>query len=144
MNAPHVLLKPDLGHKAYRLRCKFTIGAAPSRDFLDKAKYAAAEKFVQDMAKQGWVHVSRFGFHMTGPFPAMRAKQVSRRLRVPSAKDMLPAVLQGATFRAPEMYGVQTVPVLGESEDWDYELASVFVHKTILVEHPDRHEEMLA
>lgn len=142
MNAPQLLLKPDLGYKAYRLRCKFTIGADPRPEFLQKAKYAAAEQFREDMHKQGWEYVERYGFHMTGPRPAMSARPVAKRMRVPSAREMLPHVAQGARFLAPEAYGVQNVPLIGESEDWEYEIAGIFVHKTILVESPDLHEEM--
>lgn len=139
-----LLLRPDLGKRAYRLRCRFRIGAKPRKDFLNKAKVKAAEKFVEDMRHQGWEYVDRFGFRMTGPFPAMDAIAIPRRVRVPSAREMEAGVRQGNPYRAPAFYGVQSVPDINASDNWDYELAAVFVHKTILMEYPDLHEEIRA
>lgn len=136
--------RPDLGKKAYRLHCKFSIGNHPRPEFLKKATYAAADRFVVDMHKQGWEYVEKFGWDRTGPFPAMRAVALPKRVRVPSAREMLAGVKQGNPYRAQAFYGVQSVPLINESEDWEYRLAGVFVHKTILTEYPDRHEEIRA
>src|SRR3972149_2404234 len=137
-----LLLRPDLGKRAYRLRCRFRIGQKPRRDFLEKAKYAAAEKFVADMRRQGWEYVERYGFSMTGPFPSLDPIAIPKRVRVPSAHEMLAGVRQGNPYRAEPVYGVQSVPLLSESDDWQYELAGVFVHKTILTEYTDPDEEI--
>ena len=144
MNAPQLLLRPDLGKRAYRLRCQFHIGQRPRRDFLERAKYAAAEKFIADMHRQGWEYVERYGFRMIGPFPTLRPIAIPKRVRVPSAREMLEGVKQGNPYRAAPSYGVQNVPLVAESEEWTYELAGVFVHKTILMDYPDQHEEIRA
>ena len=53
---------------------------------------------------------------------------------------MLPMILQGAKFRDEGGSMAINVPILSESENWEYELSGVFVHKTMLVEQPDKGE----
>lgn len=141
-----LLLRPDLGKKAYRLKCRFLIGAYPSERTLEKAKFHAADLFIQDLAKQGWENVSKHGFKMSGPFAAVQVINLPKRSQqerwhTPS-KDMIAAVSAGykPPPPPPESY-VQTVPDVAESEDWEFELAGVFVHSTIMTELPDLHEE---
>lgn len=144
---PELLLRPDLGKKAYRLRCRFSVGAFPSERSLEKAKYAAAEMFVTDMAKQGWHYLDRHGFKMTGPYPAVEVVQLPKRSQqerwhVPSA-DIMSAVATGTRIGRIAQDGgyAKPVPLLAESDRWEFELAAVFTHKTILTEYPDKHEE---
>lgn len=137
-----LIARPDLGKKAYRLRCKFRIGRHPRPAFLENAKFAAADRFIEDMAKRGFEYVDRYGFTMTGPRAAIDVIAIPHRVRVPSAREMMAAVRQGARFLAQDDYGVQSVPLVTESAEWEYELAAVFVHKTILMEYADLHEEI--
>ena len=136
-----VITRPDLGKKPYRLRCRFRIGALPGERWLEKAKYAAAQQFVDDMAGRGFEYVDHFGFRMTGPYPALVpvTVRVPRRL---TAREMLPGVMAVNPYRA----GIETlacaVPLLDESEYWEYGLAGVFLHVAILTDTPDPHEEM--
>ena len=140
------LVRPDRGKRAYRLRCRFQIDAFPKASFLEKAKYAAAEAFVRDMAKRGWQHVEKYGFRMTGPFPATVTVNLPKRSQqmpwaIPS-RDLLPAIQAGYRFGPRESSSpyISEVPLLGETDRWEYELAGVFVHETILTESPDEHE----
>ena len=141
-----LLLRPDLGKKAYRLRCRFVIGAYPSARMLEKAKYHAADLFVADMAKQGWQYVSRHGFTLKGPFPATVTIELpnvgqQERWHVPS-KELLPAVQAGYRARTGVDGGyAQPVPLLTDTDAWEFELAGVFTHATIMTEVPDAHEE---
>ena len=144
MGYANLLLRPDLGKKAYRLRCRFTVPAFPRKDWLDKAKVTAAEAFVRDMAKQGFEYVDKYGFEMTGPFaPLVRGSLPKRHEQErwhQSSREMLPGLMRGVAPRASGGGYVSVVPSLNETEQWDYELKGVFVHKTILVEQPDSHE----
>ena len=135
----NLLLRPDLGKKAYRLKCRFRIGAFPKQQFLDKAKIQAADWFVGDMHKRGFEYVDRYGFRMKGPFSAIDPMTLRRPKRI-SSRQMLPMILQGAKFRDEGGSMAINVPILSESENWEYELSGVFVHKTMLVEQPDKGE----
>lgn len=144
---PELLLRPDLGKKAYRLRCRFRIGAFPSERTLEKAKYEAAGLFVRDMAKQGWQHVEKHGFRMSGPFAAVETISLPKRSQqerwhTPS-RELLPAMLAGYRVPSPSSNGsyVKSVPPIAETDSWEFELAAVFVHETILTELPAPHEE---
>ena len=142
---PEILIRPDRGKKAYRLKCRFVIDAFPSERFLDKAKYAAAEQFVRDMEKQGWRHEPQHGFKMTGPYPATEIVNLPKRSEqekwnIPS-RDLLAAVQAGYRLDSPAASYVKPVPLITETDRWEFELAGVFLHETILTESPDPHEE---
>ena len=134
-----LLLRPDLGKRAYRLRCRFSVGAFPKEDWLGKAKVAAAEKFIEDMAKHDWHYLEHHGIRMTGPFAAMQAMSLPPRHQQEKWhwNARMPFLPRGLSNDVP----VVTVPSLDESDKWEYELAAVFVHDTILTESPDPDEE---
>ena len=142
-----LLLRPDLGKKAYRLKCRFVIGAYPSEGTVEKAKYHAADLFIADMAKQGWQYVSRHGFTMKGPFPATQMimlpkRSEQERWHTPS-RELLSAAQAGYRARTGADGGyVRPVPLLSDTDAWEFELAGVFTHDTILTEVPDPHEEI--
>jgi hypothetical protein len=144
----HVLLRQKRDKKAYRLRCRFKIDSLPRPEWLEKAKFAAAERFVEDMRKQGWEYVGKFGFKMTGPFPATETVILPKRgeqarWHLPSA-DLLPAIEAGYRIgQTPASDYTQEVPLLGETGCWEYELAGVFAHEQILTEYADPHEERM-
>ena len=139
---PEVLLRPDLGKRPYRLKCRFITNSFPSERMLEKAKYEAAGLFVRDMAKQGWQHVDGYGFKMSGPFPATETiilpkRSDQERWHTPSAE-----ILDTQGFRRrPQQQYATTVPQLTETDSWEFELAAVFIHDTLLTEVPDEHEE---
>lgn len=140
-----VLVRPDRGYRAYKLKCRFAVEARPNPRFLEKAKYVAAEAFVRHMAMQGWTYLDKYGFKMTGPYPTVQSVVLPKhsqqgRWHEPSA-EIMAAVEAGARYRAPRNGLVSTVPLLGETDKWDYELVGVFVRKTIMAEVPDSHEE---
>ena len=149
MDHVSLLLRPDLGKKPYRLKCRFVFDAAPRnllrveiwKRELEKAKFQAAEMFVADMAKQGWEHVPKHGFHLRGPFPATPEPVQLKAPRVLTARELLPMVRAG--YRPPEEpdTGVTLVLPLGENDTWEWELQAVFIRNTILTDVPDAHEE---
>lgn len=156
----NLLLRPDLGKKAHRLRCRLTIDAAPRHPYMrgfwerefEKAKYKTAEWFVEDMAKEGWTYVEKHGFTIRGPLPAIpllglpKASQ-QPRWHIPS-QELLAAVRAGhppPPLEARDDGIVYNVPSLDRTDKWEYELAAVFYRPTILQENPDaleRKEEM--
>lgn len=145
--AVELLLRPDLGKKAYRLKCRFVIGAFPSERTLELAKYHAADLFVRDMAKQGWQYLDEHGFKMTGPFPAVEvislpSRSQQQRWHTPSS-ELFAAIQAG--YRPDRLVRngshAKSVPLITETDDWEFELAGVFVHETLLAEVPDEHEE---
>ena len=146
MNALTLLIRPDLGRKAYRLRCRFTANAFPDADLLAKAKFKAAEMFVRDMRKQGWDYLDKHGFKMSGPyFPMQIVNLPKRHMQAQwhtNSRDLLPQIQNGYRAQRPaqESY-VRTLLTINDLADWDFELAGVFVHQTILVETADAHEE---
>lgn len=134
MSYANLLLRPDLGKKAYRLHCRFKIGAHPSERILEKAKNIAAERFIDDLKMRGWHYASKYGFNIKGPFPYIEPMRLEKPIRL-TAQQMLPRLLQGERFRSQMPTGVRMVLPLEENEYWEYELTGVFVHNTILVEH---------
>ena len=142
-----IILRPDRGKQAYRMRCSFSIGAFPSERSLEKAKYAFAEQFVRDMAKQGWEYLDKYGFELTGPEAPVEVMTLPPRRQqeqwhVASAQ-MLAAAQAGARPDRLSRNGgyARNVPPVAESEKWEFKLAGVFVREALRVEYPDEHEE---
>ena len=140
MNAPTLLLRPARDKKAYRLKCRFKIEAYPYPDRLERAKVRMAERFVEDMHKQGWEYAEQFGFKMKGPFPMVET-MILRRPRQHSAKEMLAGVLAGNPYRDEGVDYAKPVLALDMQEYWEYELCATFSRMEILTEYPDAHEE---
>jgi hypothetical protein len=143
-----ILIREARDRRAYRLRCRFVLPANPRPEWVEKEKYRIAERFIADMRKQGWEHLPRHGFQLSGPFPPTPEPGLPRsggsQWHAPS-RDLLSAVADGRPPRARRgeglMDGIHAVPVMGETDGWEYELAGVFTHPEILTEVPDRHEE---
>lgn len=142
-----LILRPDLGKKAYRLKCRFVIGAYPGARALEKGKYEAADLFVRDMAKQNYEYVDRYGFTLAGPFPATETVTLPKpsqqeQWHAPS-REMIVAIRAG--YRPEQLVQndgyAKPVPLISETDAWEFELSGVFVHETILMEVPDPHEE---
>ncbi len=145
--ATELILRPDLGKKPYRLKCRFVIGAYPSARALEKGKFEAADLFVRDMAKQDFDYVDHYGFKMSGPFPAVETVTLpsasqQERWHTPSA-EMITAIRAGYQPEQLARNGgyAKSVPLISETDAWEFELSGVFVHDTILTEVPDPHEE---
>ena len=139
---PTLLLRPDLGRKAYRLKCRFIVEAFPKEEWVNQAKFVAAQLFINSMAKQGWEHLEKYGFAMRGPFPETPITPLPKRPPDVSNLEALKMAEAGYHGRLEDESSlVASVLPLSQSENWEYELAGVFVHKTILVEYPDLHEE---
>ena len=141
-----LIIRPDWGKHPYRLRCRFTVDAYPNPILLERAKYQAADLFIEDMRKQDWEYVSSHGFKMTGPYPAVETVTLPKRSaqakwHTPS-KEVLQRIQAGQTVRAEGGSLVKEVPKLSESEKWEYELAGVFLRDTIRSVVPDLAEEM--
>ena len=140
-----LLVRPDMGRKAYRLRCRFKVSAFPSQDLLEKSKYKVAELFVESLAKQGWEYLDKHGFKMTGPFAPLVIVNLPKKHQQEQWHMKSSEVLANASFyqrlSTKETSYVSSVMPLTECEEWEFELAGVFVHKTLLAETPDPWEE---
>ena len=138
--SPTVIMPKDHGYRPYRLRCRFSIGAYPRQDWLDKAKIAAAERFVEDMAKQGWEYIDRHGVRMTGPYsPAIITgiPAFGERERI-KASEAAYAVSQGARLLPKKQSLVASVTPVSQSDVWEFEISAVFERKTIVMEYDER------
>lgn len=129
------------------MKCRFIVGAFPSERGLREAKYEAAGRFVRDMAKRGWGYLDKHGFKMTGPYPetpimTLPKRSQQERFHTPS-REMLAGVQAGHRFNhmSRDSGYARDVPLIAETDSWEFELAGVFVHETILTEVPDEHEE---
>ena len=139
---PQLLLRPDLGKRPYRLHCRLRIEPFPTKDRLEREKVKVAEWFVADMAKEGWEYVSKFGFTLNPkPYMAVTPRSLSPVPRRLTAKEMLPAVMQGARFLGGPSDGVQIVEPLDATEWWEFDISAVFLRNTIVFEIPEQHEE---
>ena len=146
MKAPTIFLKPELEKKAYRLKCRFTVEANSLPDWVEKIKYKVAEEFVSDMEKQGWKYdpnklpPAERGFKLSGPFSHMQTVQLPK-FSTFKAAEALPRVRAGDRMRDNTNNYVQTVPLLDQTDKWEYELSAVFIRSQILTELPDSWEE---
>ena len=140
---------PDLGKRPYRLKCRFQVPAGSGPRFLEKAKYAAAEQFIADMKVKGWDYIgesarlpaSERGFRMTFKGAHIEVRGLSKPRRLPDAREMQGAVMQGARFLPDARSDVVNVPHYTETEYVDFQLEGIFLHDTILTEVPDINEE---
>lgn len=139
------LIRPDLGKKAYRLRCRFRCEmgdhkpGGKDRAYFEEARKVALEQFVSDMRVRGWEYTDRELPRVTGPYPYIPAGELPKPRRI-SARNMLSGVMQGQKFRD-DVEGVFTPDPVDATEYVEYEIAAVFVRNTILVDLPDLHEE---
>ena len=135
-----ILCKPTLDKSAYRLKCRFKIEPHPNLLRLHREKVRVAEVFVEDMRKQGWEYDDRWDWTMKGPFAYVSPITIHMP-SMPTAREMLPYILNGSRFidQGGSIAGV--MPALDAAEWWEYELAAVFFRPQILVEYPDPHEE---
>lgn len=133
--------RADLGKHPYRLHCRFRVGADASKRDVEQAANIAADTFIADMAVQGWQHLSQYGFRLTFKGSSVVPMNLGRPKRPPSSREMLPQVMQGATFRSTGEPAVMNVLPPSMVEFVDFDLSGVFLHNTILSEIPDLHEE---
>ena len=138
MQSTQFIVKPSLDRKGYRLKCRFKIEPGASRDRINYEKVRVAERFVEDMRKQGWDYANQ-GFTLTGPFPFVEPMTL-RTPRTLTAREMAPMVAQGARFRDEGGSIAPFMPALGVSDWWEYELAGVFSRPALMTEYPDAHE----
>lgn len=140
MEAPAVLIRPDLGKRPYRLKCRFKIEAHPDPERLRRGAASALEMFVRDMRKQGWEYDPRHPVKLDGPFPIVETVTLKTPHRLTS-REMLAGVRQGARFLPQHETMAKPVTPLAMSEYWEFEVKAVFIRDTILTESPDPHEE---
>lgn len=136
---PQFLIKPSLDRKGYRLKCRFKIEPYTLSARIDLEKVRVAERFVEDMHKQGWEYENK-GFTLSGPFPFV-APMTLRIPKTPTAREMASGVANGARFLDDGGTTAPMMPKLEMSEYWEYELAGVFSRPELLTEIPDPHEE---
>ena len=140
-----LITQPEASKRPCRLRCRFKVDAAPSHPHLrriwlralEKMKYRMAERFIKDMARQGWEYLDKHGIRMTGPYTAVTPVDL-RHYKRRHFNAQTPVF--GRNGSGPEL-AVVTLPPLAEADHWEYELAAVFLHKRLLVEVPDAQEE---
>ena len=132
-----IFIRPGREKKPYRLKCRFKVdpGTIPQ----DTEKVRIAERFVEDMRKQNWIHQDGSEWSMTGPYPEISPVTIHAPRQL-TAKQMLNEVSQGNRFLAPEGTVASLMPTLAESASWEYELKGVFIRDEILTEYPDPHE----
>ena len=140
------LIRPTRDRKPYRLKMRFVTPAFPKAEWVEEMKVKMAERWLVDMETEGWVLVGRYGFKMTGPYPATEPitlpKPGDDPFHTPS-KDLLPAIQAGynpRTKRAAQEYAMN-VPTLQETGNWEFQLTAVFHREEILTEIADPHEE---
>lgn len=135
-----LLLRAERDHKPYRLWCEVRTDPNPSPDRLKRMMAPVLDQFVADMEKQGWRYVNTSVPQLKGPFPVIEPMTI-RPAHVPTAREMLPGVLQGAPYRAGAETLAQAIPTLAFEERWVYRVGLAFHRPQILTERPDAHEE---
>ncbi len=148
-NIPELLVRPDLGKRGYRLKCRFTVEAYTRPEAVNKLKFKVAELWVQDMYKQGFDYdpnvlpMDERGFKLVGPFVSTPITGLPKTsdIRPMSGREALRRVLTGDPLRDTGKNFVANLPAIHETDKWEYEISAVFVHTTLMAEIPDSHEE---
>lgn len=132
---------PDLGKKAYRLKFCVTGHARMTAEQLRRGLNACLDDMERQLKAQGFRFAGEDTIQFVRKQPHIEPMTI-RPQRPPSSREMEYAVRQGAKFRAPLHDTLaQNVPLLMESDAWDYLFSALFVHETILTDKPDLHEE---
>ncbi len=134
-----IIIKPSQDRKPHYLAARFTTHPAPSRALIEVEKVRLAERFVEDMRKQGWDYAGQ-GFTLTGPFPHIEPITIHMPKAL-TARQMAPMVANGARFQDDGGTVAPMMPTLAESEGWDFKIAAVFSRSDLFTETPDLHEE---
>jgi len=137
---PTVIMRRDHGYRPYRLRCRFAVEAYPTQGWLETARHEAAERFIEDMDKQGWDYMDQHGVQMSGPYsPAIitGVPSFADRERI-KAKDAAYAVAQGARLLPQKTQMVASVTPVAFCDKWEFELSAVFLRKTVVMEYDER------
>ena len=90
------------------------------------------------MAKQGGEYIGKYGFKMSGPFPAIDGMSLPRRSgqgtwHIPS-KELMSSILSGNGAKRNSKGFALSAPTLDKTDRWEYELAGVFLRPSILSE----------
>ena len=101
------------------------------------AKVKAAVMFITDLAKQGWEYVDKFGISVKKmpfahiEFPTLPSRSQQENWHFNPRTDSIEHKVECSSP------GVVNVPALDAVEKWEFELAAVFLHQTILAEVED-------
>lgn len=139
MDSPSILIKPSQDRQPHYLAARFKIDPYPSRARIEVEKVRLAERFVEDMRKQGWDYAGQ-GFKLTGPFPYVEPITIHMPKAL-TAKQMAPMIANGAKFQDDGGTIAPMMPKLMESECWEFQIAGVFSRSDLFTETPDSHEE---
>lgn len=139
---PELIFQPDLGKKAYRLKCRFITVADPRPEWVEAEKYRQAERFTEDMSKRGFIYdpnklpASERGFKLSGPYPATSITGLppASDYHQPTGREARDRVLAGDLMRSSDKTYVADVPNLDSTDKWEWELSAVFIHPTIRTE----------
>lgn len=124
---------PD--YRVFRLKCRFTIGAAPCHQrigpmlplcfHMEKAASEAGSRFVEDMVKQGWELTDGRIELTNGPFPSPLVDSAPLPTAVKIKRERGPHARFGPAYASP----VVERPTLENTDAWDYEISGLFVRK---------------
>ena len=117
------IVRPSPEYRRAILRSRFLIGAHHRPEHLDSAMREAGDRFVADMARQGWEFLGRMalagGPYVPTPIPTSIPKappKAARRLgEHPTKPDTYPSNV------------VTDMPTLLTTDTWEYEIAGAFV-----------------
>lgn len=130
---------PDLGKRSYRLKFSVVTWPNPTSDQLRRGLYKSLEPLERQMRTQGFELRERtIRFERRQPHIETVEIHVHRQ---PTAKQMIRDVAQGAKFRDQGGTIAMAVPLLEETEAWEYIFSAEFIHDTLVFDIPEVHEE---
>ncbi len=133
--------RPEADKRPYRL--KFSVVGYPNMP-LEALRVGLSRSLTEverQMRQRGFVFAGEHTIQFVRKQPHIEPMTV-RLYRPPSAKQMLASgLMQGNRFRAPVETLAMTMPLLHQTEAWEYIFSAIFVHDTILVETPSEGEQ---
>lgn len=134
-----IIVPKEAGLKPYRLHARFSIKSYPPPAALDEAVKTCAEKFIEDMAKQGWEYLDQHGVFLDPePKPHFdiydapkRSQQEEWHVNARQVQDPR-SVQRLKTVGTP---GVLSLPSVAHSDVWDFDISAVFLHKALITEY---------
>ena len=127
LTSPFNLLPTQPEYRACWLRCRFVVNAFCTSEQLDIERIKASDRFVEDMAKQGWtlangrVELGRGPFVVTLPGVSVPRRPERQRARLGPHERF------GPTYTTP----VVDAPAVETVDAWEYELVGLFYRRLL-------------
>lgn len=139
MPGANLLLRADVGRKAYVLFYRVRVPATASGEQVTRAKQQGLERMIRDLSRRDWAFVAADPIPPSGPYPVVPRKGFGKRPNIPKRKRGQPS----ARFAPPDdhTWRISTLPQFDQrtarflTDQVEWEFAATFHRPAILTEY---------